>query len=137
MTAYDYTVEDFRRNELDMFQDMCNDDFIMTSHESMNAFIWAFTELGFSREMGLLALGVAAENGRTAAASWIIDHFKVTPAEVFYTIDPSPATLAYNAGYMSTYSMLCGKYTSLELLAAPVAAVLVKIFDYAVGGLMA
>ena len=135
MATYEYTIQDFRNNELDMFQDMCNDEFIMTSHESMDAFIWAFTELGFSREMGLIALGVAAENGRTAAASWLIDHFKITPAEVFYTINPPPAAMAYDAGYMGTYDMFCSKYTNIELLSAPIEAAIVKIYDYVLGGL--
>ena len=137
MTTYEFTIDDlhnYRELELYMFEDMCNDEFIMTFYESMNAFIWAFTELGLPRKMGLLALEVAAKNGRTDAASWLIDHFKITPAEVFYTIDPSPATVAYNAGYIGTYDMLCEKYTYLELLAAPIAAAIAlaieKIHDY-------
>lgn len=63
-----------------MITHMCD----LSPDDSIHAIIWAFTELGLSREYGLTALTTAAEYGRNNVASWLIDHFKITPFETFY-----------------------------------------------------
>lgn len=116
ISTYGFTREDFEEDVCDMFNDMCCGDVQESPGEIMNSFIWAFTELGFSRWDGLLALTIAAEYGCSPTVSWLINHFNITLLEL-YTHDPNPITLAYNAGHLNTCFTIRSKYSFLDVCA--------------------
>lgn len=100
--------------------------------DSMNAIIWAFTELGLSRENGLEALTSAAEYGRNNVASWLIDHFKITPFETFYKASPYPiweTTRSLNS-YYKVRNMMLKKYSMFDLLILPFQVGLAEVYRF-------
>jgi hypothetical protein len=117
-STYGFTKEDIEEDVLEMFNDMCCGDVIESPQDIMNSFIWAFTEMGLSRQDGLLALTVAAEHGCSPTASWLINHFNITLFEV-YNHDPNPLVLAYDEGHLDTSFTILFKYSSINMLSLP------------------
>lgn len=113
-----------------MITHMCDDN--LSPDDSMIAIIWAFTELGLSREDGIEALTPAAEYGRNNVASWLIDHFKITPFETFYKASPYPiweTTRSLNS-YYKVRNMLLKKYSMFDLLILPFQVTLAEIYRF-------
>jgi hypothetical protein len=119
-SLYGFTKDDFMDFTNDMFDNMC--DSIFTQTETMNLYIWAFTELGLSRENGFRALSEAVYRGRNSAASWLINHFNIELIEL-YCMRPR----LYDD---EIFGMLMDKYSVIDKILFPFYAIGTEICEY-------
>lgn len=119
-SLYGFTKDDFMDFTNNMFDKMC--DSIFTQTDTMNLYIWAFTELGLSRENGFRALSEALYRGRKFAASWLINHFNIELIELYYM-----RPRLYDD---EIYDMLMDKYSVIDKVLFPFYVIGVEICEY-------
>lgn len=119
-SLYGFTKDDFMDFTNNMFDKMCGS--IFTQTETMNLYIWAFTELGLSRENGFRALSEALYRGRKSAASWLINHFNIELIELHYM-----RPRLYDD---EIFGMLMDKYSVIDKILFPFYVIGAEICEY-------